>query len=100
MVEKLYKIGELDQSCLPIRSEQGLDEDSDDDDDDETEKISVEMIDKQVFTSYSNVTIDFFVLSNRVPISLLNMPVRQLAGIYTESLFRMMMILASLHRVK
>jgi len=86
MVEKLYKIGELDQSCLPIRPEQSLDEDSDDDDD-ETEKISVEMIDKQVFTSYSNVTIDFFVLSNRVPISLLNMPVRQLAGIYTESLF-------------
>jgi len=61
MVEKLHKIDELDQYCLPIRPERPVIID-DTSDDEETEKVPIEMIDKQVSTPYSNLDIiaDFF----------------------------------------
>jgi len=56
MVEKLHKIGgELDECCLPIRPERCVTT-SESSDDEQTEKVSIEIIDKQVFTSYSDQT--------------------------------------------
>jgi hypothetical protein len=101
MVEKLHKIGELDQCCLPIRPERCVTT-SENSDNDQTEKLPLEIIDKQVFTSCSdsNITTDLFVLPNRLPIFLVNLLVYHLFGIYIESICRIVMILASLYQVK
>lgn len=48
MVEKLHKIGELDDRCLPIRPERSLEADQDLDEDSETDQASIPVIDKQV----------------------------------------------------
>jgi len=100
MVEKLHKIGgELDECCLPIRPERCVTT-SESSDDEQTEKVSIEIIDKQVFTSYSDEIVDLFVLPNRLPIFLVNVLVCHLLGIYIESIYRIIMILASLYQVK
>jgi hypothetical protein len=48
MVERLHKLGELDEFCLPIHPDRSLTTD-DTSDDEESEKLSVETIEKQVF---------------------------------------------------
>ncbi len=73
---------------------------------DQTKKSLIEIIDKQVFTSYSNSNIitDLFVLPNRSHIFLMNMLVSQLIGIYIESKcginLGIIMILVLLHLLK
>jgi hypothetical protein len=93
-------IDEFDERSLSLRRDQCLPT-SDGSNYDQTKKLSIEMVDKQVSTSYSNSTIKLvlFISLNRMPIFLMNILVCQLDGMYTESTFRIIMILALLYLV-